>query len=181
MNRSLVGLLLLPMVTAGADMSPELTAEKRLHEVLGTKSIEKDTRYGGRLTLIDVPESSRDEVWGEWARLVRGLERLATRDAIRVLAGFLDDERHIYEPGSDYGSATIAHCAISSLAIIRREHPKNIPGAPSPARAPDTFNSKAWSAWMESKDRLRINAWRKWWAANKASYEQAPSATPVSK
>ena len=45
---------------SGADQpSAEQTAEKRLHEILGTKSIQKDTRYHGSLIMIDVPDGSR--------------------------------------------------------------------------------------------------------------------------
>ncbi|MFN0129826.1 MAG: hypothetical protein ACKV19_24440 [Verrucomicrobiales bacterium] len=87
------------MVAAVAGPSFEQTAEKRLHAILGTQSIQKETRYGGRLTMIHIPDSSREKVYLEMARLFRGLIRLGTRDAILVLAGFLDDERYVYEPG----------------------------------------------------------------------------------
>jgi hypothetical protein len=181
MKHSILGLLLLSLVAAGAELSFEQTAEKRLREILGTQSIQKDTRHGGRLTMIDVPDSSREEVHSELSRLFLGLRRLATRDAVRVLAGFLNDDRYIYDPGSDYGSATIAEEAERALDAIHREHSSIVPGAPWPDRAPDPSDSKAWSEWVKSKDRLRIDAWRKWWAKNKASYEHAAPAAQIPK
>jgi hypothetical protein len=122
MIRRIVGLFLLSMAAAVANPSFEQTAEKRLHAILGTQSIQKDTRHGGRLTMIHIPDSSREKVRLEMSRLFRGLIRLGTRDAIRVLAGFLDDERYVYEPGSDYLSATIAYQAARALEDIRDEH-----------------------------------------------------------
>ena len=175
MKQSILWWLLLSLVTAGAELSFEQTAEKRLREILGTKSIEKDTRHGGRLTMIDVPDSSREEVHSELWRLFLSLERLATRDAVRVLANYLNDDRHVYEPGSDYGSATIAEEAERALGAIQREHSNIVPGAPWSGALAAPFDSKVWSEWNNSKS--RIAAWRKWWAENKASYEHSASAT----
>jgi hypothetical protein len=180
MIQRIIGLLLLSMVAAVADPSFEQTAEKRLHSILGTQSIQKDTRYGGRLTMIHIPDSSREKVHLEMVRLFRGLIRLGTRDAIRVLAGFLGDERYVYEPGSDYGSTTIAHKAARALEDIRDEHPNSLPGAPLPGKGPDDpSDSEAVREWSKSYDRLRIDAWRKWWTTNKASYAYTSPATPL--
>ena len=99
MKRCILGLLLFLMVTAGAEPSPEQIAGNRLREILGTRAIQKNTRYGGMLTMIDVPEDSRNNVHYEFFRLLKSLRSLGTRDSVRVMADLLDDDRYVLEPG----------------------------------------------------------------------------------
>ena len=184
MNRFIIGLLLLPMVSAFAELTQEQKAENRLHEILGTQSILKDlrygdpSRYGARLLMIDVPDGSRHSVLLQTHRLFHNLSKLGTRDAVRVLAGFLDDNRYVSEPGSDYGAMTIAEQAWDALDAIRREHPNSVPGAPSLAPPHDSDDGKVWDEWFESVYRLRVDAWQRWWIANKESYDNHVVADP---
>ena len=135
----------------GADPSPEATTEKRLREILGVKSVERDTTYGGRLKFIDTTD--RMDVRYEQYRLFGSLERLATREAVKVLAGFLSDERHTYSPGDDYGSPPLCDDAATALFVIQHKHPEITPNAPKTTA---------------------VAPWRVWWTANKAKYEQKP-------
>jgi hypothetical protein len=174
MNRAFLVLLLSSALTAGGEPSLEQKAEKRLHEILGTRSIQKHTRFGMDLTMIDIPDSSRMEVRLEQYRLFHELARIGTREAVRVLALFLNDERYIYEPGEDYGSPTISSDAEAALSIIQHKHPESAPGAPS--KPTDPNDTKAWMKYWQSNKGGSIDAWRRWWTANKTAYQKKPSS-----
>jgi hypothetical protein len=104
--------------------------------------------------MIDVPYELRGEIRAEQVKLFGTLMRFGTREAVRVLASYLDDNRYIYEPGCDYGSAPISEDAAAYLAQLLRERPE-LPGTRS---APQNL--------------------RKWWETNKAAYESSTPTTP---
>ena len=149
--RTFLAIATLLSTAIGADPSPEATAEKRLREILGEKSFERDTIFGGRLKFIDTTD--RMDVRYEQYRLFGELSSRATREAVRVLAAFLSDERHTYSPGDDYGSNPLCSDAASALDRIQSKHPEITPNAPKTGK---------------------LAAWRVWWAANKTNYEQKP-------
>ncbi len=125
------------------------------------------------LTMIDISDSSRMEVRSEQYQLFNELARIGTREAVRVLAHFLSDERYIYEPGEDYGSPTIASEAERALSIIQHKHPESVLGAPS--KPTDPNDTKAWMKYWQTNKGDSINAWRRWWTASKTAYEKKPS------
>ncbi len=182
MKRCTIGLLLLFSVTAGGEPSSEQIGEIRLREILGTRSIQKDTRHNGRLTMIDVPDEFRSKIYGEFIAVLNDLRARSTRDAVRVVAGLLDDDRYVREPdNNNTNTYTIAEAAEVVLFNIQRENPSVVPGAPSPAKAPDHGDRKAYEEWLNSSDRFQRAAWRRWWAENKQSYELAPPAARLPK
>jgi len=145
----------LSAIAIAADTYSEAAAQKRLRELLPKGSEEKYTQYGGMLTMVPIPEASRYNVRQEQYDIFKSLELLGTRNAIRVLAEYLWDTRHIYEPGRDYGSPTLGEDAMNALFEIRRAG--KLPNAP---------------ATLEKAD------WRKWWIDNRLGYYQNPSPNP---
>jgi hypothetical protein len=91
-------------------------------------------------------------------KLFATLVRCGTREAVRVLASYLDDNRYIYEPGCDYGSSPIASDAAWSLRTILQSRPE-LPGASALAR----------------------EGLREWWKTNKAAYESSTPTAPTPK
>jgi hypothetical protein len=123
----------------------------RLRALLPPGGIERDTVRGRRIKLVAIPDERRQETRLDQYAIFLTLERLATDEAIRVLAEFLSDDRHTYEPGSDYGSPSLAQDAGAALAGIQRV--RNLRGAPGNAEP---------------------GAWQQWWADNRKNY--APAA-----
>jgi hypothetical protein len=118
----------------------------RLAELIPPGAVERDT-IRGRRRMVAIPEGKGGETRTEHYLLFTALERLATDEAVRILADYLWDDRLIYPPGDDYGSSTLAEFAVSSLAEMRRY--RELIGSPRTVE-PAT--------------------WREWWTANKASY-----------
>ena len=108
--------------------------------------------------MIDVPDRLRGQIRDAQVRLFATLVRCGTREAVRVLASYLDDNRYIYEPGCDYGSSPIASDAAGSLKAVLRNRPE-LPGASALAR----------------------EGLREWWKTNKAAYESTSPTAPTPK
>ncbi|MDB4673805.1 hypothetical protein OAF27_03215 [Verrucomicrobiales bacterium] len=170
MNRFIIVLLLLSMVSTGAELTCEQKLEKRLHSILGTESIEKDT-WGGRLTMVDIADDSRESVYGEVLQIFRHLQRLGTHEAVRVIIGFIDDDRHIIKPGSDYGSPTISDKVARALESIRKTHPENVVGvSPQSTEIVEVKEGMDIKEWIRLERQSWLEPWRKWWTINKDSY-----------
>jgi hypothetical protein len=144
-NRIEVALAAIKKVTGYEDWFRD-----RLRELIPPGSVERDTRYGRRKT-VAIPDEKRGEMRDKQYALFTALERLATDEAVRVLADYLWDDRLIDLPGDDYGASSLAEHAVSSLAEMRRY--RKLIGSPrtvEPAK------------------------WREWWTANKASFAPQP-------
>jgi hypothetical protein len=122
----------------------------RLRTLFPPGFVERDTR-AGRRKLVAISDQAAGAANYEQGTLLRALRRLATDEAIRVLADYLWDDRLIYPPGDDYGSLTLSELAGQALSEMRLT--RELIGSPM-------YREPA--------------GWREWWIANKASF--APQA-----
>lgn len=114
---------------------------ERLRTLLPPGSVERDTRYG-RIKIVKDTPANKGDARGEQYVIFMTLERLATVEALRVLADYLWDDRYTYEPGDDYGSPMLAEDAERASFVIRRSL--------KPTDRPP-FDRFKWREWLKEK------------------------------